>query len=425
MKEELLHYLWKFNLLITSKLNSKDNKEIVIKNVGLHNTTKPGPDFFNAQIYINGQLWAGNVEIHVKSSDWYVHQHQDDANYDSVILHVVWEHDVEIFRSNNNVITTLEIKDYISKSIIDNYNKLLGKPKKWINCEKDINKISKFKLNNWLERLYFERLEEKSSLINNLLKQNLNNWDAVLFNLLAKSFGLKINGDSFFEMSKSFDFSILRKEKHELLNIEALLFGQSNLLTSEYQDQYFKELKERYSFLKNKYQLKTYQHSIPHFFRLRPNNFPTIRLSQLATLYNKQDGLFSKLMNINTLEDYYAILQVQTSNYWETHYSFDKSSKKTIKNISKSFVDLLLINTIIPLKFIFLKHQGKLDEVSILNLIQQLKPEKNSIISKFSELKIKGINAFETQALLQLKNEYCTKNKCLSCAIGNMLLQEN
>lgn len=422
MKENLLHFIWKLKLFSVNNLCSTLGEKIQIISVGTENFNS-GPDFLNSKIEINGQLWAGNVEIHLNSSDWYVHQHEIDENYDSVILHVVWYHDIDVFRKNNNPISTLELKEFVSEELLENYKELFDKRKHWINCENSISTIDSFTLKNWIERLYFERLEQKANYFQKVLNTTNNNWEATLFVLLAKNFGLKINADAFLNTALSFDFSILRKVAHNQYQLEALLFGQAGLLVENIENEYFKQLQSDYNYLKVKFKLVSISKNEIQFFRLRPNNFPTIRLSQLASLYYKFQNLFSEIIEIERLVDFYAIFNVSTSHFWETHYTFNKESKKSTKKLTKSFIDLLLINTIIPLKFMYLKALGSTDYTSVISLIEQLKPEKNTIISKFNELKIKSNNAFETQALLQLKNEYCSKQLCLQCAIGKELLK--
>jgi len=422
MKENLLHFIWKLQLFSCKKLHCTTNDSVQIISPGLQNHNS-GPDFLNAKIKIKDQLWAGNVEIHVKSSDWYIHKHETDENYDSVILHVVWEHDVEIFRKSNQIISTLELKNYISKDLLVKYEQLFNKNKKWINCENNIDSIDNFVLSHWFERLYFDRLEGKSNQIQEILKKNNNNWEATLFYLLARNFGLKINADSFYNFANSFDFSIVRKVSNNQEQLEALFFGQAGLLNNNYESEYFETLKKEYNYLRIKFNLTPISNGQVQFFRLRPNNFPTIRLSQLANLYHLHQNLFSEVIELKSVDKFYESLNVSTSAFWKTHYTFEKESKKSNKYLTKSFVDLLLINAIIPLKFVYLKSLGKEDFSSILKIMDEIKPEKNSIISKFSDFKIKSKNAFETQALLQLKNEYCTKQLCLQCEIGKELLQ--
>ena len=422
MKENLLHFVWKLKLFSSTNLQTTNGEIIEIISTGITNLNA-GPDFLNAKLVINNQLWAGNVEIHLNSFDWYAHNHENDENYDSVILHVVWEHSVDVFRKTNQPIATLELKNYISKELLNNYQQLFSKNKNWINCEKDIASIDSFILTNWIERLYVERLENKSVQIHETVTKINNNWEAALFVLLAKNFGLKINAEAFLNFANSFDFSIVRKVSNNLEQLEALFFGQAGMLSKESESEYYKKLKGEYHFLQVKFQLTPISNGQVHFFRLRPNNFPTIRLSQLAMVYHQHQNLFSKIIETENIEGFYKLFDLATTTFWESHYTFETTSNKSVKKITKPFIDLLLINTIIPLKFLYLQRLGKNDLSSALQIIAQIKPEKNEIISKFNELKIKSNTAFETQALLQLKNDYCNKQLCLNCAIGKELLK--
>ena len=423
MKEDFLHYLWKFKKFDSLNLKTFNGEEITIINVGQY-LELAGPDFFNAQIVIGNQKWAGNVEIHLKSSDWYLHQHERDEAYENVILHVVWEHDTEIFRSNNTEIPVLELKKYVDSATILNYQSLMAQ-KSWIYCEKQLKDIKSFTLKNWQERLFFERLEKKANPIFELLKLLNNDWESVLFCLLAKNFGLNTNGEIFLKIAQSIPFSIVRKESFEVENLEALLFGNAGLLDAEKEDNYFKDLKFRYFYLLHKYQIDKNVAEPVQFFKHRPDNFPTIRLSQLANLYHSQQNLFSIISTSKSLKKIYESFDVSTSDYWQNHYQFDKESPKKKKNLSKSFIDLLIINTIIPLQFAYAKSQGKEISEDLIQLINEVAPEKNAVMDKFSSFGIKSKNAFETQSLLQLKNEYCNKSRCLECAIGMELLKNN
>ena len=422
MKEDFLHYLWKFKKFDTLNLKTFNKEEITIAHVGQY-LELAGPDFFNAQITIGDQKWAGNIEIHLKSSDWYVHHHERDVGYENVILHVVWEHDTEVFRSNNTEIPVLELKNYVDAVTIANYQSLLS-PKSWIFCEKQLKEIDDFTFKNWQERLFFERLERKSKPIYDLLEQTNKDWEAVLFCLLAKNFGLNTNGEIFMKMAISIPFSVIRKESFELENLEALIFGHAGLLDSEKEDTYFKDLKFRYFYLLHKYQIDKNCIEPVQFFKHRPDNFPTIRLSQLVNLYHSQQNLFSKIITLHSVQSIYDVFQVSASEYWQKHYQFDKESPKKKKMLSKSFVDLIIINTIIPLQFAFEKSQGKEVSEDLIRLLNEVAPEKNAIMDKFSSFGIKPKNAFESQSLLQLKNEYCNKSKCLECAIGVELLKK-
>lgn len=424
IKEDFLYHLWKFSKLQLQKLETPNGETIQIINLGTRNV-HAGPDFFNAQIRIGNQLWAGNVEMHVNASDWFVHHHEKDKKYDNVILHVVWNHDIEIHRKDNSVIPTLLLKKYTTLTQINNYTSLLNSPKKWINCEADFPVLSEFQLNNWIERLYIERLARKASEIEELAKQTNYDWETILFQLLAKGFGLKLNSEAFFKASKTIDFSIIRKLSNNQTSLEAFLFGSFGLLSQDVtQEKYYDLLLREYNYLTHKFDYVV-KASIPlQFFRTRPANFPTIRISQLATLYHQETALFSKLITVASMVEMYTLLQVAASEFWETHYTFGKSSPKRKKVVSKKFIDVLLINTILPLKYMYEKYLGKSPIESTLELLKVVEPEKNTIIQKFSEKEITIENAMQTQALLELKKNYCDQQKCLQCAIGNNLLMQ-
>ena len=423
MKEDFLHYLWKFKKFNTSNLLTTKQQTISIQHSGQY-LQLAGPDFFNAQIRIDNQQWAGNVEIHVKSSDWYLHHHESDAAYDSVILHVVWEHDIGIYRKDNTEIPTLVIKEYVAVETVAQYQKLIF-PKTWIYCERQIVDIDEFIFRNWQERLFFERLERKSNPVALLLSQTQNDWETILFCMLARNFGLNTNGETFFKVAQSIPFSIMRKESHEVINIEALLLGKAGLLDEDKEDVYFTNIKSIFDYLSVKYRLPTHEFEPVQFFKHRPDNFPTIRLSQLANLYHSHSNLFSKIVATDTVEKLYALFQVSASAYWQTHYQFDATSPKKSKSLSKAFIDLIIINTIVPIQFAYAKSQGQ-DNIEIaIQLLESIAPEQNGIIRKFHDFGIAAHNAFASQSLLQLKNEYCNKSKCLNCAIGIELLKQN
>ncbi len=421
MNEDFLHYVWKYQLFSVHDLKTTTKEELTIIKIGSHNHNS-GPDFLNSQLKIENQLWAGNVEIHLKSSDWYAHHHEIDENYDAVILHVVWEDDADVFMKDNKPLPVLVLKDFVFTSALNNYRNLFSTKQRWIPCETDISFVDDFTIENWKERLFFERLERKSTEMNLLLMENHNDFEAVLFQLLAKNFGLKVNGDAFMNLAKSFDFSILRKVRFDEQQLAALLFGQAGFLEEVIEDEYHQQLKKEYKYLRHKYNLQPIVNMQFSFFRMRPPNFPTIRISQLVSLYYLHQQLFSKMMQTETLKGFYELFDVTVNPFWKTHYTFDKVSKSSPKKLTKSFIDLLLINTIIPLKFLYQKNRGEVNENDFLVILQKIKSEKNSIISKFDEIGIKAKNGYETQSLLELKNNYCTKKRCLQCAIGIKLL---
>jgi hypothetical protein len=422
MKEDFLHHVWQHKKFAVTKLQTTTGESIQILNSGQF-LQLAGPDFFNAQLVIGNQKWAGNIEIHLKSSDWYLHQHEKDAAYDSVILHVVWEYDTPVFRENNTEIPTVELKKYVPLEEVHKYQSLVA-TKTWIYCENQTAQIPSFVFDHWLTRLYFERLERKSAEIEKLLSDSNNDWEAVLFCMLAKNFGLNTNGLAFLYMAKGIPFSVIRKEAFSLEKLEALFFGQANMLSYDFQDQYAKNLSQEYDYLAHKYNLKEKGYASVAFFKHRPDNFPTIRLAQLAALYHKEHNLFSKLMQTNTLSELYSLFNVSVSEYWDTHYNFDKISSKKRKKISTSFIDLLILNTIVPLKFAYDKFRNQANEETLLSIVEAIPSEKNAIIQKFKEIGVISTSAFESQALLQLKNEYCEAKKCLQCAIGLQLLKK-
>ena len=423
MKEDFLHFLWRFKKFNTSNLLTTSNQPLTILNAGDY-LQLAGPDFFNAQIIIGNQKWDVKVEIHLQSSDWYIHHHEQDESYDNVILHVVWQHNAVIFRKDNTEIPTLALKEYVSQETIDKYQSLVI-PKTWIYCENQLRGIDGFIVRNWQERLFFERLEAKSALIHTLLEETQNDWEAVLFCLLAKNFGLNTNGPIFFQIATAIPFAILRKESSQTENIEALLFGKAGLLKEEKEDVYFKKLKIKFDYLTTKYQLTPTYSDPVQFFRHRPDNFPTIRLSQLANLYSSKSNLFSKIIQSDSVIKIHELFQISASNYWQNHYQFDTTSRTTKKVLSKSFIHLILINTIIPIQFAFAKSQGKEWIEKGIQLVENIEAEQNSSILKFHTFGITASNAFESQSLLQLKKEYCEKSRCLECAIGIELLKDN
>jgi hypothetical protein len=422
MNEDFLHYVWQYKMFSKVNFRTTNKENLTILKAGLHNKNA-GPDFLSAHLKIEGQTWIGNIEIHLKASDWYLHNHEMDANYDAVILHVVWENDAVIFMKNNKPMPTLVLKDFVAVTVLSNYRNLFGTPARWIPCRDAILSVDEFTFSNWKERLFFERLERKSEEINTLLQQQNNNFEAVLFQLLTKNFGLKVNGDAFLRLAQSLDFSIIQKVSFKEEEFAALLFGQAGFLEEDIQDEYYQDLKREYTYLQHKFKVDAIPKNEFSFFRMRPNNFPTIRIAQLVALFHAHKNLFSKLIEANNLKDFYELFVVEIHPFWQTHYNFESISKPSPKKITGSFVDLLIINTIIPLKFLYQKSRGEVDIAFFLELLKKIKPEKNSIISKFSEIGVGSKNAFETQALLELKNNYCAPKRCLECAIGNTILK--
>ncbi|MDT0688563.1 DUF2851 family protein [Salegentibacter sp. F188] len=422
MQEDFLHYLWKFKKFKFHEARTTDGEEIVISEAGIHNKLS-GPDFFNAKVRVGDQLWAGNVEIHIKSSDWYAHHHETDENYDNVILHVVWQHDVDIFRKDSAPIPTLELEALVDLAVFQKYYRLSSNNKKWINCENSFPEIDQFQIERWLERLYFERLEEKSLLITELLEKSGNDWEAVLFQLLAKNFGLNVNGEAFLSIARSFDFKIIKKNSGDKVVLQSLLLGQAGLLDGKCEDPYFQELKNNFQYLKHKYSLDNSCVLKPKFFRLRPDNFPTIRLVQLAEVYTSQHNLFMEVTNPLNLLNLVKKFQVEVDGYWLSHYSFGRKHRERRKKTTANFINLIMINTIVPFNFVYASKVGVSVE-SVVELARALIAEENAVVSRFYDFKPDlPADALHSQALLHLKKNYCDKNRCMECELGLNLLQ--
>ncbi|MFT7285797.1 DUF2851 family protein [Nonlabens sp.] len=422
MREDFIHYLWKFKKLSGQELKTTERKEIVIKSLGTHNFFS-GPDFFNGRVEIDGQDWAGNVEMHVKASDWYLHGHDEDPAYDNVILHVVWMHDAEITRRDGINIPVLDVSQYVDPDLVQSYIKLFAvKNDQFINCESQFSSIDSFKRDQWLEKLFFERLEVKSDRIKHLLEQNNNDWEAAFFHLLARSFGTKTNADAFEQLASSMEQSVVRKLAKDAFQLEATLLGQAGLLDVTKKDSYYKELFDEYAFAKAKHQLQASLTPMK-FFRLRPANYPTVRISQLARLYQNNPMLFGEVLLAKSRTDIHQLFEVKAAKYWSTHHVFDKETEEREKMLTSDFIDLLIINCIVPIKFMHARFMGNDKMEELLDLMYELKPEKNTIITGFKKL-LKVENALQTQSLLQLKTNYCDVNKCLSCDIGVSLLRK-
>ncbi|MGJ8683466.1 MAG: DUF2851 family protein [Nonlabens sp.] len=423
MQEDFIHYLWKFKKLSGQELKTTEGKSIIIKSLGTHNFHS-GPDFFNGRLEIDGQEWAGNVEMHVKASDWYLHGHDDDPAYDNVILHVVWVHDAEISRRDEINIPVLEVSNYVAPELIKSYQKLFViKNNQFINCEKDFPTVDDFKKSQWFEKLFFERLEQRSIHIKTILEQTHNDWEALFFQMLSRSFGTKVNNDAFEQLAQSMDSATIRKLAKDAFQLEATLLGQAGLLEESKNDRYFKQLVDEYAFAKAKFQLQPTLTPMK-FFRLRPANYPTIRISQLAMLYHRSPQLFGEVLLARTREEIHQLFNVNAASYWNTHHVFDKETTEREKTLTPAFIDLLIVNCIVPIKFVHAQFTGKDKTEELLEIMYSLKAESNTIVDGFKKLNNIS-NALEAQAVLQLKPNYCDINKCLRCDIGVSLLRDN
>jgi hypothetical protein len=421
MPEEFLQYIWQNRLFTTNQLQTVEGDRLEIIDQGRKNTNS-GPDFFNAKIKLNETTWAGNIEIHKAASDWQKHQHTNNKAYDNVILHVVETADTSIARSNGEIVPTL-ILSY-PEQLKHNYQNLIN-AQTWIACENQFHKIDPILLQLGFNRLMIDRLETKTQAIVELLEQNNNNWEETFFQLLARMFGFKVNAVPFELLAKSLSIKTLLKHKNNLFQLEALLFGNSGLLNQQLLgDEYYLRLRDEYSFLYKKYNLKGIEGHLWKFMRLRPPNFPTIRISQLAALIYQSEGLFSKILDIESTEKLKQLFRVKASEYWDKHYNFNKASKNTqAKELGDTAAHILIINVIVPFLFVYGEKQNKPRlKNRALGFLENLPAESNSVISKWAKLGVQARSAFDSQALLQLKNYYCESKKCLNCQLGVKLV---
>ncbi|QJD94510.1 DUF2851 family protein [Mucilaginibacter robiniae] len=421
--ENFLHYIWKFKLFNHDSLQTTSGEELQILSAGLHNHDS-GPDFHNARIRIGETTWAGNVEIHVSSSDWRKHKHQDDAAYHNVILHVVYHDDEPLHQPSGQKVATLILKNRISGDLYARYHQLVYGNQQVIPCEGSIKNIKSITLHNWLTRVLVERLQKKSLAIIQALQYNRGNWEETFYQQLAISFGFKVNALPFELLAKALPQNLLGKHKNSSLQIEALIFGQAGFLADEFTDTYPNILKAEYLFLQKKYGLVPIEKHLWKFMRLRPQNFPTIRLAQFAALIMQSNHLLSKVLetdDVTALRKLFTVTHV--NEYWENHYRFDKEAKPSPKNMGQASVNLLLLNTLAVFLFSYGHHQQLQPYVNrSLQLLENLPVEQNHIINDFEDLGIKINSAFESQALLELRNSYCNFKKCLQCGVGNQIL---
>ncbi|WP_430615110.1 DUF2851 family protein [Flavobacterium sp. JP2137] len=420
MKEAFLHYIWQYKQFKFTDLYTEQGECLQLIRTGDY-TQQAGPDFFNGQIVLDGQLWAGNIEIHVKASDWYVHRHQQDENYDNVILHVVWEYDMPVLRQDHSEISVLVLSKYVEEQLLARYAQL-SLQKKWIYCEDFIGQMEAFKRDKWLETLFFERLERKVLPIQQRALQTHSDWEAVFFCQIAQGFGLNINAGAFLQMAQSLPIKIIQKERQSTAHLEALFLGKTNILKANHQEHYGKDLWKTWRYLAQKYQLDVDDAIQVTYFKLHPDNFPTIRLSQLAGVLSRHASLFDAVLQCRSKEDYYRTFATTTTAYWKNHYVLDRESPEKNKRTTTAFVDLLIVNTVIPLTYAYHRSKGTDCSEQILDLISSIKPEKNNIINHFARLGVKVESSFDTQSLLQLKKRYCEAKKCLNCGVGRAYL---
>jgi hypothetical protein len=422
MREEFLHYVWLYKQYNQTNLKTHCGQSVEIIHPGVPNTNA-GADFFNAKIKLNGTLWAGNIEVHKKASDWYGHQHHTDKKYDNVILHVVDSFDKETFSSSGESIPTLVLQYY--SSVYERYDQFISNGH-WLRCSDKLHLVNKFELKLWFQRLVVERLESKEDMVVRVLESTKYDWDEAFYRLLFRGFGFGINGDVFERLAKSTPLKIILKYTDQVELIESLLLGQAGFLERAFDDEYMVRMDKHYAFLKNKHHLIPLEDHLWRFLRIRPTNFPIIRISQLSHLLVKLKGCFGKMLNEEDLSKIEHFLSVGVSSYWELHYLPDKAAKKNKKKLGETSKKLLIINVLIPFLFAKARMFGSdKEEGRVFKWLSEILPEKNSIIDVWVENEIMPINAGDSQALIYLSNQYCKLKKCLQCRIGHQLLVIN
>jgi hypothetical protein len=417
MTERLLQFIWQFQYFNKSELTTLAGETLQVIFPGQHNTNQ-GPDFSDAKIRIGSTTWAGNIELHFKTSDWEKHNHHKDENYNNVILHVVWEND----NTQPDAVSVLELKERVSKILLHHYETLMNSTG-FISCENSIHSVRDITWKSWKERLLAERLMRKAKTVEVFLQQSNYHWEETFWWLLARNFGMKVNIDAFEEIARSIPLHILAKHKNQIHQLEALLLGQAGLLNQEFAEDYPEMLQKEYEFYKKKYDLRPCNVTV-FFLRMRPGNFPTIRLAQLAMLIYESAHLFSKIKEEKSVNKIKKWFHVTANDYWHYHYRFEESSGFRKKKLGSSMIDNIIINTIVPVLFAYGSYHNKEKyKQKALQWLEEISAETNSITKSFQKLKIESENAFDSQALIELKNEYCSKKRCLDCSVGNFLLK--
>lgn len=419
MGEDLLYYVWKNKTFNKEHLFTTEGEPVKIVKFGIQNHDS-GPDFTQARIKIGNTLWAGNVEMHLNTTDWNTHGHQHDPAYKNLILHVVYEHKGNELPNN---IPVLELKDHIDAQVIENY-RFLTSSKTWIPCEPLIADVPDIIMSTTIDRMAIERLEQKTRYIFTLLQQNNNNWEETMYQLTARYFGLRANRDSFELLARSLPHKTLGKHKDKLTHIEALIFGQAGFLDEEMTDDYQRMLRKEFGYLRNLHQLQPLQVHIWKFSKMRPASFPTVRLAQFAMLIHRSSHLFSHILATEDMKELRKLFKVTASEYWDIHYRFGNSSIKRKKEPGKDFIDLIILNVVVPMLFTYGTYKAADSyKERALKLLEALPSEKNHVLEKWASIGQNSSNTLESQGLMQLKNEHCSLKRCLSCSIGASLMK--
>ncbi len=422
--EDFLQFIWQFRLFNSAKLICSNGEELQVLHPGILNK-HAGPDFSDARLIIDQVTWVGHIEIHLKSSDWLLHGHQHNTFYDGVILHVVYKHDSPIYRTDGSLVPVLVLDGLFLDQVIKNYGLLIANAN-YFPCESLIGTLDQIHIYSFLSRIVVERYEQKAEEVFEKLKNNCGDWEQVFYCFLARNFGFKVNAVPFELLAVITPLHILSKHKDNALQIEALLFGQAGFLEQEFSEDYPLQLQREYLFLKKKYRLVPMNAAIWKFLRMRPQNFPTVRLAQFAALIVKSSQLFSKVLNVDLMADLYPIFNdLPVNEYWLTHYHFNKITKQVIVQPGKSSIENIIINSVC----LFLFSYGKYTDQSILidrafDFLERIPAERNIIVNQYRCAGVEVPNALTSQALLQLNKCYCNEKKCLNCTIGLKILKK-
>lgn len=421
LSEKLLQFIWQFRRYNMQGLKTEDGHDLFVMHPGKANTHQ-GPDFSEAKIKIDDTTWVGNIEIHIKSSLWHTHAHTEDVHYNNVILHVVWENDVPIYDGLGHVLPTLVLQPLVSKIMMEHYQQLMEQ-KNDIPCGECLPALSELSWLAWKERMAAERLAEKAKVCIEYFEQSQHHWEDTCWWLIARSFGMKTNAAAFEQMARTLPVKLLHKHKNQLHQLEALLLGQCSLLDENFTDDYPKLLQKEYRFLSGKYGLNPIAKPAL-FLRMRPANFPTIRLAQLAVLIHQSVHLFSKIKDAENASDVVKFLNVSANDFWHHHYRFDDATTYKEKATGQQLLEHIIINAAAPLLYAYgMYHSDDHYTQKAMQWLMQTKHEVNTITKQWTSKKVTNNNALESQALIHLLHNYCNEKKCLSCAVGMKLLQ--
>ncbi len=417
--EDILYFAWQYGMFDRENLFTVKGDKVEIISLGIRNTGS-GPDFFGARIKIGQYIWAGNVEMHLKASDWFAHKHHNDKAYKNVILHVVAKYDLKNTTRDYNLNTVVLP---VNKALLDKYNEFL-ESKEFIPCAKYVKDIHPFVKSHMITRTATERMEEKSRKILETNKQNKGDWNQTFYTVTARYFGSPQNTDAFERLAHTIPLKILAKHKNNLFQLEALLFGTAGLIPQIPVDEYSASLQQEWLFLQKKYKITLLASHNWKFMRMRPANFPTVRIAQFAYLLHTSSSLFSKVIAAYSTAEIRKLFEASVSEYWHTHYTFGKPSSKREKHTGKNFIDIIMINAVAPLLFaygIYTANNTYKDKA--MTILELTDAENNNITQKFSHLNFPVKSALYSQGLLSLKSEYCNRHKCLYCIIGHKIIK--